>query len=134
MGEGVIPQLMPLFENALNQARLRLRLLPHHKEGRRNFFPLENVENLRSPLRIGAVIKSQSDLIRMGSPAMNHRSGLGQRIITGTPTPILHDDHIPMPLFFIQIGCKGITISHIPDRTGRMHRSGQIVGMKPSFP
>ena len=134
MGEGVIPQLMPLFENALNQAGLRLRLLPHHKEGRGNFFPFENIENLRSPIRIGAVIKSQSNLIRMGSPAMNHRSGLGQRIITCTPTPILHDDHIPMPLFFIQIGCKGITISHIPDRTGRMHRSGQIVGMKPSFP
>ena len=134
MGEGVVPQLMTFLENALDQTRLGLCLFSYHKEGRGNFFPFENIENLRSPIRIGAVIKSQSNLIRMGSPAMNHRSGLGQRIITGTPTPILHDDHIPMPLFFIQIGRKGITISHIPDRTGRMHRSGQIVGMKPSFP
>ena len=66
MGIGVASDLMTLPENAPDQAGMILRMFPYDKKGGVDMVLTQNVEDLRSPLRIGTVIKSQGYLIRLG--------------------------------------------------------------------
>src|SRR5437899_5198180 len=63
MGEGMIPDRAALVSNPLCQTGELVGLNSNQEERRGCMFGLENVENLRSPLRIGAVIECDHDLV-----------------------------------------------------------------------
>src|SRR5437868_6424884 len=64
MGKGMVPDRVALVINALGNAGEFVGLNADQKESRSRVFALQHVENLRSPLRIGAIVKRQSNLVR----------------------------------------------------------------------
>ena len=61
VGIGVAADLMTLADHPLEKAALGQRILADDEEGRGNVLRLEDVENPRSPVRIGAVVEGQRD-------------------------------------------------------------------------
>ena len=66
MGIGVAPDLMALAEDAPDKAGVILCVLAYDKKGGVDMVLAQCVEDLRRPFRIGAVIKRQGNLIRLG--------------------------------------------------------------------
>src|SRR3954471_10242607 len=71
MGIGMAADLMALPDRAGEQRALRDRILADDEEGRRNMPRLENVEDLRRPSRIGAVVEGQRNQARAISVPSN---------------------------------------------------------------
>src|SRR5581483_10031253 len=79
MGKSVVSDFMAFVVDALRNPAELVRLDADQEEQRRSVFPLEDVENLRSPLRIRAVIESDCQLLGTRSVARDP-IGLGQRL------------------------------------------------------
>ena len=71
MGVGVAADHMALIQLALHQTRPGLHILANDEEGRGRLLFLQNIENLRGPTRVRAIIKGQGDKPRMGPIAFD---------------------------------------------------------------
>ena len=67
MRERVIADLVPLAHVSLQQSNVLLRLLPDHQEGALHVILLQDVENPRRPDRIGPIVETQRQLVRIVS-------------------------------------------------------------------
>src|SRR5271163_2960543 len=65
MSEGVVADLVAFANVAPQQAHIVLGLLADHKERALHAFPLEDVEDYRSPLGVGAIVESKRQFFRM---------------------------------------------------------------------
>ncbi len=62
MREGMVPHHVPLGELALHQIRPRLRVLADEEEDRLHSARVEQIEDLRRPLRVGPVVEGEEHL------------------------------------------------------------------------
>jgi hypothetical protein len=60
---GVTPNLMTFSDNSPNETRVFLRVHAHEEKGGLNAVRFKDIENPRRPLRVGAVIEGQGDLM-----------------------------------------------------------------------
>jgi hypothetical protein len=72
MREGVIPNLVTLFNHAPDQIGICLAILADYKECRRHMFLLQNLEDLGSPSGIRSVIESERYPTRMIAGTLDH--------------------------------------------------------------
>src|SRR5216684_3096291 len=79
MSERMIADLVSLAENALGQRVVGFRLSPNQKESSSGVLLFQDVENLRRPLRIRAVVEGDGDLVWAGAIAADP-VGLWQRV------------------------------------------------------
>ena len=64
---------VPLGHHALEQARVTVRLEAHHEEGGRSLLGLQDVEDLGRVFGVGAVVKSEGDLLGvLAAPPLQH--------------------------------------------------------------
>src|SRR5579864_4315224 len=77
MREGVVPNGVAFPINPFRDARELVGLNADQEKSRGRVLLLEHVENLRSPIRVGAVVKSQRNLRRTITVAP-HPVRLGQ--------------------------------------------------------
>ncbi len=75
MRVGVAPQFIAVRKNALHQRRIGLRIRADHEERRLHVLAFENVENLRRPLGIGAVVEGERDLLLRRAELPDHITG-----------------------------------------------------------
>ena len=69
MGERVIADLIAFLENARGDGRKSVGLVADQKEGGLRILVLQDVKDLRCPLRVGAVVEGDHYLIRAGTIA-----------------------------------------------------------------
>src|SRR5881394_768519 len=60
---GVVPNLMAFIDNATHKLGVTLCVYSHDEKGRLHVCCFQNVQDLRSPSRIGAVIESDCHLM-----------------------------------------------------------------------
>src|SRR4030095_9984467 len=60
---GMVPDLMSFVDDAANKRRVTLRVYPYDEERGLFVCCLKNIQNFRRPSRIGAIIKSDCDLM-----------------------------------------------------------------------
>ena len=94
VGEGVVADVVALGDFALHQPRRHLGVRADDEERGRHVLGLEDVEDLRRPLRIGAVIEGQRDLVRQRAGALDHvRSGqAGVALVVDAAVVLVHID------------------------------------------
>ena len=63
MCEGMIADLIPAFEDALNKRDILFCLDTHNEKSRRYFFSFKNIKYLRCPAGVGTVVKSEYQLM-----------------------------------------------------------------------
>ena len=63
MGIGVVADFMALGHHPLHEAGIGLGIAADDEEGGRHMLGLEDVENLRRPFRIGAVVEGQRHVL-----------------------------------------------------------------------
>ncbi len=77
MGEGVVADLVAVAVDALHEADVVLGDFADHEEGADDVVLLEDGEDLRGPLGIGAVVEADGDFFGMVAVL---RDGVGQRV------------------------------------------------------
>ena len=107
VSEGVIAHFMPLGQDALHQPRMRFHIRADDEEAGLNMLGLQNVEDLRRPVRIGSVIESQRQLLGRLTDAMNHKAG-GQ-------ASVFFVDDVAGILLDLQIAKAGLRIGFHPE-------------------
>ncbi len=85
VGEGVVADLVAFTVEALEQAEVVLGLFADDEEGSGDLVFLEDVEDLRGPLGIGAVVEGEGDLLGVVADVLD---GVGQ----GVGDHLLGDD------------------------------------------
>src|SRR5271169_1698031 len=79
MRERMVPDFMTFPVNALGQTAELLRLDPNQKECSGHMLAFQDIENLRSPFRIGTIVEGYGELIFAGA-VTRYAIGLGQTL------------------------------------------------------
>src|SRR5215813_14595589 len=89
MGERVVPNLVALIVDALQQSSIVLSREPNQKEGGLYVLLAKYVENARREVRIGAIVERDCDLMRF-APVGDQLVGRGElRVGFGNDEPAL---------------------------------------------
>src|SRR6516165_632052 len=72
MGEGVVPNVVTLGDDALYQIRMGLGIVADDEEARLDVLLLQDVEDLRRPVGIRPVVEGESKLARLGPGPLNY--------------------------------------------------------------
>jgi hypothetical protein len=72
MGEGVVPDLVPLVQFAEQEIVMELGVLPDDEEGGRHPPRPEGVQDRRGIERVGAVVEGDRDRLRLPPIAPDH--------------------------------------------------------------
>ena len=75
MGVGVIANIVALGEYPSHEIGIGLRVLADDEEARANVLLLQDIENLRRPVRIGTVVESECELAGRRTGSLNDERG-----------------------------------------------------------
>src|SRR5262249_27099667 len=81
MGEGMISDVMTLGHNSLDQVRIGCCALTNNEKARLDPFVLQNIEYLRSPIGIGAIVKCQRELTGYVAPTLDNVGSRNARVV-----------------------------------------------------
>ena len=76
MGVGVIADIVALGEDPSHEIGIGLRVLADDEEARANVLLLQDIENLRRPVRIGTVVEGECELAGV-APVRSMTKGVG---------------------------------------------------------
>src|SRR6266540_2130600 len=76
---GVVPDLVSFVDNATNKPRVPLGVYAHEEKGCFHVRGFENIQDLRRPSRVRAVVKSDCDLVLAAGALMIKRRELRER-------------------------------------------------------
>ena len=75
MGVGVIADIVALGEDPSHEIGIGLRVLADDEEARANVLLLQDIENLRRPVRIGTVVEGECELAGCRAGSLNDERG-----------------------------------------------------------
>src|SRR5438105_7767982 len=95
---GVVPNLVSFVDDATNKRRVTLCVYSNHEKGRLDVCCFENVQDLRRPSRIGAVIKGDRHLMLAASALMIERRKFCELFIFGCKIAVSVDSQLSHPI------------------------------------